>query len=75
MDGSADRTDEEPAPEDPTAWNGAPEDAALFDAVVVRYESGSDRCTLVPRDATTEERLNAWLTADLESVVDLDDAR
>ncbi|AFO59220.1 MULTISPECIES: DUF7511 domain-containing protein [Natrinema] len=47
----------------------------LFDAIVVRYQSGNDRCTLVPRNGSTDEKLNAWLTADLETVVDLDDAR
>ncbi|MGQ3411850.1 DUF7511 domain-containing protein [Natrinema sp. LN54] len=52
-----------------------PAGSVLFDAIVVRYQSGSDRCTLVPRDGTTEEKLNAWLTADMETVVDLDDAR
>jgi len=50
-------------------------DAVLFDAVIVRYESDDDRCTLVPCNGTTTEKLNAWLTADLEAVVDLDDAR
>ncbi|WP_222919921.1 hypothetical protein [Natrinema sp. SYSU A 869] len=52
-----------------------PAGPVLFDAIVVRYQSDSDRCTLVPRDGTTEMKLNAWLTANLETVVDLDDAR
>lgn len=84
MDGSAHGTDEGPAREidEGTAHEYAadadgsePADAVLFDAIVVRYRSGSDRCTLVPHDGTTEEKLNGWLTADLEAVVELDDVR
>nr|WP_241471278.1 hypothetical protein [Natrinema salifodinae] len=79
MDGSADGTDEGTAheyeSESATETDGSDPDAVLFDAIVVRYESGNDRCTLVPHDGSTTEKLNAWLTADLETVVDLDDAR
>ena len=46
-----------------------------LDAVVVRYRSGRDRCTLVPRDGPPESMLTAWLSTDLEAVVDLEDAR
>ena len=49
-------------------------DAAL-EAIVVRYRSGRDRCTLVPRDAPPEAMLTAWLSADLETVVALEDVR
>ncbi|MDS0473807.1 hypothetical protein [Natrinema sp. 1APR25-10V2] len=76
MDGSADRTDEGTAHEYAVDTDEAEiANGVLFDAVVVRYESGNDRCTLVPHDATTGEKLNAWLSADLETVVDLDGAR
>ncbi|SER74413.1 DUF7511 domain-containing protein [Natrinema salaciae] len=76
MDGSAHGSDEGTTHEyaadtDESETAGA----VLFDAIVVRYRSASDRCTLVPHDGTTEEKLNSWLTADLETVVDLDDAR
>jgi len=76
MDGSADGIDEGTAHEYAAATDAVDaEELALFDAIVVRYESGSDRCTLVPHEGSTTEKLNAWLTADLELVVDLDDAR
>lgn len=51
----------------------APDDG--LEAVVVRYRCGPDRCTLVPRGGGPEALLSAWLSADLETVVDLDDAR
>lgn len=73
MNGSGDGIDDGTAHEYAAPTDEA--DAVLFDAVVVRYESDDDRCTLVPRDGTTTKKLNAWLTADLEAVVDLDDAR
>jgi len=75
MDGATDGTDGGTGNEDATGDGAEPADAVLFDAVVVRYESGSDRCTLVPRDGSLEATLDAWLAADLETVVDLDDAR
>ncbi|WP_435552070.1 DUF7511 domain-containing protein [Natrinema sp. CGMCC1.2065] len=75
MDGATDGTDGGTGNEDATNDRAGPADAALFEAVVVRYESECDRCTLVPRDGSTEAKLNAWLAADLETVVDLDDAR
>lgn len=52
-----------------------PERDVLLEAVVVRYSADSDRCTLVPRDGPPEAMLTAWLSADLETVVDLEDAR
>ncbi|RZV12514.1 hypothetical protein BDK88_1425 [Natrinema hispanicum] len=76
MDGSTDRIDEGTAHEHAAATDAVDADeTVLFDAIVVRYESGSDRCTLVPHEGSTTEKLNAWLTADLEMVVDLDEAR
>ncbi|MFD1563730.1 hypothetical protein ACFR99_09240 [Haloarchaeobius amylolyticus] len=76
MNGSADGTDEGTAHEyAPVTDEADPEDAVLFDAIVVRYEADDDRCTLVPHDGSTSEKLNAWLSVDLETVVDLDDAR
>ena len=76
MNGSADGTDETAGDEGATVTDVADgEGMALFDAVVVRYESESDRCTLVPHEGSPTEKLNAWLSADLELVVDLDEAR
>lgn len=76
MNGSVDGTDEGTANEYPVAADGSDStDPVVFDAIVVRYRSDDDRCTLVPRDGTAAEKLNGWLTADLETVVDLDDAR
>lgn len=38
---------------------------------VVRYSDAPDRCTLHPPDATGEERLTRWLSADTDAFVDL----
>lgn len=46
-----------------------------LDGVVVRYENRPDRCTIVPRGGTHDEQVTRWLSADLASFVDLDDAR
>ena len=76
MNGSANGTDEGTAHEYAAVTDEAdPEDAVLFDAIVVRYESDDDRCTLVPHEGSTAEKLNAWLSVDLETVVDLGDTR
>jgi len=76
MDGTANGADEGIAHEYAAVTDEAdPEDGVLFDAIVVRYESDDDRCTLVPCEGSTSEKLNAWLSADLEAVVDLDEAR
>lgn len=52
-----------------------PERDVCLEAIVVRYSADSDRCTLVPRDGPPEAMLTAWLSADLETVVDLEGAR
>jgi len=76
MNGSADGTDETTGDEYATVTDAVDaEDTVLFDAIVVRYESDDDRCTLVPHEGSTAEKLNAWLSVDIETVVDLDDAR
>ncbi|AZQ16004.1 hypothetical protein DOS48_14040 (plasmid) [Halorubrum sp. PV6] len=36
---------------------------------VDRQSSGPDRVTVFPVDATDEERLSTWVTADVDSVV------
>lgn len=43
-----------------------------LEAVVVRYERRPDRRTLSPGGRATR---TAWLTADVDAFVDLDDAR
>ena len=52
-----------------------PQTDAGLEAVVVRYGSGNDRCTLVPRYGPPEAMLTAWFSADLDSVVDLEEMR
>jgi hypothetical protein len=37
---------------------------------VDRRSSGPDRVTVFPVDATDDERLSAWVTVDVDSVVD-----
>ncbi len=46
-----------------------------LEAVVVRYESQPDRCTLAPRECPESERLTTWLSADLDAFTALEDAR
>ncbi|PCR92306.1 DUF7511 domain-containing protein [Natrinema ejinorense] len=76
MNGPPNRTDDGTVHDRIAGTDGNdPADPAAFDAIVVRYESGNDRCTFVPHNGTTEEKLNAWLTVDFEAVVDLDDVR
>lgn len=38
---------------------------------VVRYSDCSDQCTIHPPDATGEERLTRWLSANRDAFVDL----
>jgi hypothetical protein len=38
---------------------------------VVRYSDAPDRCTLHPPDASGQERLTRWLSADTDAFVDL----
>lgn len=53
----------------------ATRDQLTLEAVVVRYEDGPDRCTIAPRDCPDEAKLTTWLSADVATVVDLEDAR
>ena len=76
MDGAANGAGEGIAHEYAAVTDEAdPEDGVLFDAIVVRYESDDDRCTLVPCEGSTAEKLNAWLSVNLQTVVDLEEAR
>ena len=43
--------------------------------VVVTYEDGPDRCTVYPRRNRCLERVEAWLSADLDAFVDLREMR
>ncbi|QCC48198.1 DUF7511 domain-containing protein [Halobellus limi] len=44
-------------------------------SVVVRYEERPDRCTIYPRRESCCERIEAWLSADADAFVALDDMR
>ncbi|MFC4247367.1 hypothetical protein ACFOZ7_10205 [Natribaculum luteum] len=74
MDGSADVSDDRTARE----RRFTTEDDSFrypLETVVVRYEDRSDRCTLLPKDCSDDEKLTTWLTASVEAFVDLDDTR
>ncbi|ELY45066.1 DUF7511 domain-containing protein [Natronorubrum sulfidifaciens] len=49
--------------------------APALECVVVRYRERSDRCTFAPRECTEAEQLTQWLSADIDTVVDLDNVR
>jgi hypothetical protein len=42
---------------------------------VVQYADSPDRCTIYPPDATGDERLSTWLSANRDAFVDLDTMR
>lgn len=44
-------------------------------SVVVSYEDGPDRCTVYPRRDRCLERVEAWISADLDSFVGLKEMR
>lgn len=44
-----------------------------LEAVIIRYETRSDRCTVSPGD--DQAARTAWLTADVDAFIDLDDMR
>lgn len=44
-------------------------------ATVVTYDDAPDECTLYPLDATEQELLTCWLSAETDSFVALEDAR
>lgn len=46
-----------------------------LDAIVVRYETQADRCTITPRECPERDRLTTWFSADVDAFVDLEDAR
>lgn len=50
-------------------------DAVALESTIVRYEDGPDRCTIAPRECSESERVTTWLSADLETVADLDEMR
>jgi len=43
--------------------------------VVVRYERRPDRCTIYPRRESCCEHVDAWLSADADAFVPLDEMR
>jgi hypothetical protein len=43
--------------------------------VVVRNEHRTDRCTIYPRGRSHHERLETWLSADLDAFVSLQEMR
>ncbi|WP_101297681.1 DUF7511 domain-containing protein [Halegenticoccus soli] len=44
-------------------------------SVVVSYERGPDRCTIYPRYKRCHERVETWLTANLDAFVGLEEMR
>jgi Fe-S-cluster containining protein len=44
-------------------------------SVVVRYEERPDRCTIYPRRESCCEHVDAWLSADADAFVGLDEMR
>ncbi|OVE82856.1 DUF7511 domain-containing protein [Natronolimnobius baerhuensis] len=46
-----------------------------LEAIVVRYESRPDRCTILPRDCSEVEQLTTWLSADMDVFIDLEQIR
>ncbi|MGQ4555847.1 DUF7511 domain-containing protein [Halobellus sp. GM3] len=44
-------------------------------SVVVRYEERPDRCTVYPRRERCCERVDAWLSADADAFVPLEEMR
>jgi len=44
-------------------------------SVVVRYEERPDRCTIYPRRESCCEHVDAWLSADADAFVPLEDMR
>lgn len=44
-------------------------------SVVVTYEDGPDRCTVYPRRDRCLERVEAWISADLDAFVGLREMR
>ncbi|WP_117593151.1 DUF7511 domain-containing protein [Haloprofundus halophilus] len=56
-------------------WKTPPELSWLFevDHVISPSSFGPDRCTLFPADATDEELLTTWVSADEGAYVPLDE--
>ncbi|GAB3034435.1 DUF7511 domain-containing protein [Natronobiforma cellulositropha] len=44
-----------------------------LESIVVRYETRADRCTVYPRERSEAEVLTAWLTADVDAFVLLEE--
>lgn len=49
--------------------------AYALHSVVVRYEGRPNRCTLYPRRESCRDRMSAWLTADHDAFVGLEEYR
>ncbi|MFB6090759.1 MAG: hypothetical protein ABEJ97_06830 [Halobellus sp.] len=57
------------------AESRAPDGRFELHCVVVRYESQPDRCTIYPRRESCCEQIGAWLSADADAFVPLDEMR
>ncbi len=53
----------------------ADDPAAEFDHVTIDCDSAPDECAIFPREATEEELLTTWVTAQGDSFVDLESMR
>jgi len=74
-DSSVDPENRAPAPHaDRSAHRGASDQFELR-SVVVRYRNGPDRCTVYPRRESCCEHAEAWLSADADAFVSLDEMR
>ena len=71
------RNPENRAPRSDVEDSDAPEGRRHFElrSVVVRYEERPDRCTIYPRRESCCEQVEAWLSADADAFVALDDMR
>lgn len=58
---------------DRTGTDGA--DDCLLHSVVVTYREGSDQITVYPRRDSCCDQIEAWLTADADAFVSLDEMR
>jgi hypothetical protein len=52
-----------------------PTDTSAYRAVVEEYDDASDECTIYPMDASLDERVTLWISAQRPGFVDLEDVR
>lgn len=50
-------------------------DIDSLQAIVVRYQNASDRCTVTPTEVADEKRLTAWISVDTAVVRSLEETR